>query len=107
MSPPPKDKIVAAMAALRGDAKVWHDNSAELGTAAQLAVSLSLDPSAFSSLGEQVGLPGVYQGLYEKVGLLLQEGTGNFDGVAGALTKAADGYERDEQYAVHEMLDKW
>ena len=107
MAPPPKDTIVAAMAALRADAKVWHDNSAELGTAAQLAVTLSLDPAAFSSFGEEVGLPGVYQGLYEKVSLLLQEGSGNFDGIAGALHRAADGYDRDERFAVHELLDQW
>ena len=107
MAPPPKDRIVAATAALRADATVWHDNSAELHTAAQLAVGLSLNPAAFSSLGEQVGLAHAYQGLYEKVLLLLQEGSGNFDGIAGALTRAADGYERDERFAVHEMLDTW
>lgn len=107
MAPPPKDTIVAALTALRGDAKVWHDNGAELDAAARSAVALSLAPTDFCSLGEEVGLPAVYQELHDKVGRLLREGTGNFDGIADALTQAADGYDRDEQYAVHEMLDKW
>ena len=107
MAPPPKDKIVAALAALRSDAEVWRDSSGEVDAAARFAGTLSLAPSDFSYVGERVGIPPVYQQLHEKVTLLLQEGARNFNGIAVALGQAADGYEHDEQYAVHEMLDKW
>jgi hypothetical protein len=107
MAPPPKEKIVAAVAALRADAEVWLNNHNELRTARAFEASVHLESRDFSHFGEQAGLPPVYFDLHDKVSVLITEGGDHFYSIMAALREAADGYERDEAMAVHELTGIW
>jgi hypothetical protein len=107
MAPPPKEKIVAAVATLREDAHVWRSSGDELRVGAQIAASLDFDAFHFSYLGDKIGLTETYRQVQDKVTRLFQEGATNFGNVAVALNAAADGYDQDERDAVHALRGAW
>ncbi len=70
---------------------------------AAAARGFTLGAFHFSGLGHLAGMAEAYTDLQERIASLLQQAADNFDNVAGALTKAADDYQRDEHNAVHRM----
>ena len=107
MTPPSKETVEAAIQSLRMDAVAWGQAGAGLRQAAIAVDGLDFDRFHFSHAGDLVGLTDMYRQVQIKVARLLGEGADNFARVAAALTTAADGYERDERNAVHEMLGVW
>jgi hypothetical protein len=108
MAPPPsRDTIVAALAALRGDARAWRSDAAQMRAGSRAAAGLALDGAVFSGLGEVIGYAEVYRRLVLKVVDLFDGGAANFDAVGAALATAADGYDQDERDAVHLMKGAW
>lgn len=104
MPPPPsEEQIKAAIGALRRDASTWDAAAGEMRTAAGVAAGLQLSAVHFSYLADQLGLTETYEQLQMRLYRLLNEGADNFGELAGALRVAADGYERDEENAVHRM----
>lgn len=100
---PTDQQVKAAIAALRTDAATWDEASQTLRTAAAAAARLELSSLHFSYIGAQVGLTEVYQQLQDRLTRLLDEGSTNLASLAAALRTAADGYQRDEDNAVHRM----
>ena len=108
MAPPPShDTVVAALRALRDDATAWHAGATTMAGGSAEVARLALDDAAFSALGERIGYAQVYHQLVVKVGALFDGATVTFDAVGSALSTAADGYEQDEQAAVHLMKGAW
>lgn len=103
MTSPTGDEVRASIEALRQDAAVWSGMAAELESVGGVARGLTLSAFDFSGLGHLAGLDEIYNELQERVVGLLGQGSANFDGIAGALRQAADGYERDEENAVHRL----
>jgi hypothetical protein len=107
MAPPSSDTIVAAVAALRGDAGQWRRCGDTLHAAGDVAAGLRLGIADLSFFGDQAGLVEVYDRLQAKLAQLCGEAAENFTGVAFALESAATGYERDERAAVHQLRRAW
>jgi hypothetical protein len=103
MPPPSEQAVLAAIAALRADAGTWDDAAGELREAAAVAARLELGALHFSYLADQLGLVEVYQQLQDRLQRLLGEGADNLVALGAALHAAADGYEQDENNAVHRM----
>lgn len=101
MTQPTGPQIAAALDAMRGDASMWRDMASQLREAATAADNLDLDKTEFSKLGEMLGVVDLYQDVQARLAALIHQGADNFDATAAALTTAADGYEKDEQNAVH------
>ncbi|MGI5241372.1 hypothetical protein [Dactylosporangium sp. CA-139066] len=106
MAPPPSTETIAAgLAALRDDATAWLSAAADLARAA--AAPPPLDADEFGLAGEWSGLTAVHADLRRQVADRLAEGARTGTATAAALNEAADGYERDEQAAVHGLLGIW
>lgn len=103
MTTPTGEEVQASIEALRRDARVWSELAAEVDAARQVARGLTLSAFEFSGLGHLAGLDSSYNDLQQRMVDLLQQGSANFDRVAGALRQAADAYERDEENAVHRL----
>jgi len=103
MPPPTDQQIQAAIHALREEGDRWAVGSDALLDAAGVAARLELSALHFSYLADQLGLTEVYQQLQQRLCTLLNEGAANFTALSAALKDAADGYEQDENNAVHRM----
>jgi hypothetical protein len=101
MPPPTEAQIKAGLEAMRADAAMWSQMSDELRTAAGIAATLQLSMLHFSYLGDKAGLTTTYQEIQALMVRLLGEGATAFEGLAGSLRTAAEGYEEDERRAVH------
>jgi hypothetical protein len=101
--PPNEQQVKAAIATLRKDAGTWDAGAEQLREAAGAAMGLNLDAFHFSYLADQLGFTEVYQQLQDRLYKLLNGGAENLNSLAEALRLAADGYEQDENNAVHRM----
>jgi len=103
MTSPTGPEVQAAISAIHGEAGVWADMATQIDAMAQAARGFTLGAFHFSALGHLAGMEEAYTDLQERIASLLQQASDNFDNVAGALKKAADDYQRDENNAVHRM----
>jgi hypothetical protein len=107
MAPPNKEMVAAAIDELRKDGARWRAAAEELHAAKDEASRLFLGGFEFSAPADWVGLTEVYQELHHKMTRLLDEGASTLNAMATALFTAADGYDEDEQNAVHRMRGVW
>lgn len=103
MTQPTGDQIEVALAAMREDAAMWRHMATELSEAAKVADRLDMDARHFSYLGDKVGMTHIYQAIQAKMSSLMTQGAANFDTIAEALSKAADGYEEDDRRGAHRL----
>ncbi|GAA2535886.1 hypothetical protein [Winogradskya humida] len=103
MTQPSDDQVEASIHALTAEGGVWSGMATEVDAMAAVARSLTLNAFHFSGVGHLAGIEDVYRDLQERIATLLQQAADNFDNTAGALTKAADDYQRDEDNTVHRM----
>lgn len=103
MTTPTGEQVTASIQALRTDAARWTELCGELRTVAGTAAGLGLSSFHFSGLGHLLGIDSLYTEIQQRIVTLLNQGADNFDNIGGALRTAADGYEQDEQNAVHRM----
>jgi hypothetical protein len=103
MTRPSGDQVQAAVEALRGEAALWDDLAEQVLAMSTTAAYLDLTAFHFSGLGHLVGVDGLYTDVQQRVAGLLVQAMNNFSSTALALNYAAEGYERDEQNAVHRM----
>ena len=103
MTTPTGDEVEASIQALHRDAGVWSGMATQLDAFGQVARGLSLSSFEFSGLGHLAGLDEIYASLQERVVTLLDQGSTNFDDIAGALHTSADEYDQDERNAVHRL----
>lgn len=101
MTQPTSQQISAALDAMRQDATMWRDMAGQMREAAGVADRLDLTKLHFSKLGDMLGMVDLYRDVQDRMVRLMQQGADNFDATAGALTTAADAYDRDEQNNVH------
>ena len=101
MTQPSSQQISAALDAMRSDARMWKEMAGEMRAAAGVADRLDLTKLHFSKLGDMLGMVDLYRDVQDRMVRLMQQGADNFDATAAALTTAANGYEKDEQNAVH------
>jgi hypothetical protein len=105
--PPTDEEIRVAIEALRSDAREWLAWSDALAQVASVVPDLSLTAHEMCAMSELVDLPGLYAAVQRRVADLAVRGAESFAAVSGALTAAADGYERDERAAVHRLRGVW
>ncbi|BCB89061.1 hypothetical protein [Phytohabitans suffuscus] len=105
--PPTDEEIRVAIAALRSDAHEWREWARALARASTVVEELGLSVNDMCALSAAVGLPETYAALRDRAGTLAGQGVVRFTEVAGALSAAADGYERDERAAVHRLRGVW
>lgn len=105
--PPTEEEIRVAIAALRSDAREWHDWAGALGRASTVVDQLDLSVNDMCAMSAVVGLPETYSAIRHRARALAEQGMVRFTEVAGALAAAADGYERDERAAVHRLRGVW
>jgi len=98
---PSKEQIEAAIDALRQGGLKWEQHADGMQGASAAARALNLGPFELSALASLTGLAETYGLLQEKLVMLLQQGSVNFDAIGGAIKAAANGYEEDERDAVH------
>ncbi|BCB74269.1 hypothetical protein GCM10022251_73380 [Phytohabitans flavus] len=105
--PPTDEEIRVAIAALRFDASEWREWARTLDRASTVVDQLGLSLDDMCVLSGMVGLPETYAEVRLRARTLATQGALRFREVAGALTAAADGYERDERNAVHRLRGVW
>jgi len=103
MSQPSGPQVQAAIDAMRGEAARWDDMTQQALHTSTTAAGLTLNAFHFSGLGHLVGVDTLYTQLQQHLADLLVQAMHNFANTRDALYAAADGYERDEQDAVHRM----
>lgn len=102
MAPTP-EQVQVAIQALYDEAGTWRASTGVMGTAAAAARGLSLGPLQMSWAASITGLGETYAEIQNKIATLLVEGENNFERIGQSLRTAADGYERDEQDALHRL----
>jgi hypothetical protein len=100
MTQPTKAQTVVAIGALRADAGVWAAMAAEVSLLAEATAGLVMSETEFSTGADLIGVTDKYNELQQKVTGLLKEGTVVLQGIAVALTAAADVYQREEDAGV-------
>jgi hypothetical protein len=105
MTQPDGRQVEAAIHALRGEAALWDDLANQVLAMSGTAANLTLTSFDFSGLGHLAGVDTLYTDLQQRITDLLTQAMHNFVSTALALDNAAEGYERDEQNAVHRMRD--
>lgn len=103
MSEPTAEQLEAAIEAISSEAGLWRDMSTQVATMASVADGLTLNAFHFSGLGHLAGMEDVYRDLQQRIAMLLRQGATNMGNTADALKQAADGYQQDEDDAVHRM----
>jgi hypothetical protein len=100
---PTDDEFAVAIDALRTDASTWQEFADTMAGAATAAERLTVDPLAFSWVGEQIGISAAYEDVRALMAKLLTEGVQNFRDVAAALITSADAYEQEEAESMRRM----
>lgn len=104
--------IQVEIEALRRDARTWAGGEGSMAHTMRAAATsgdtaLRVTPQQLSFAGQEVGLDQTYEQLRAKAVRLMGEAAANFEAVAGALTRAADEYERTDGRADQAIRDAW
>ena len=85
-------EVDAAM--VRQDAATWGAASDEYAGISGVASGLTIDPGAFSFIGENCGVPAAYDAFRATMAALIEGGSSEFEKMGAALRAAADEYDR-------------
>jgi hypothetical protein len=99
MAPPDSAVVRAAIAALRTDAAMWDDISAEIRAAAVTAETLRLTGFNFSFAADRAGMTNLYGDVQQRIVQLMHEAADVHADLATRLRLAADGYESADEAA--------
>jgi hypothetical protein len=98
---------MAAIQALVAEALVWQQSAGTMRAAKNAVDGLGLGESELSWASRPTGLVDTYGQIQAKVSTLLGAGAQTFTELGTAIDTAAAGYQRDEDDAVHRMLNVW
>lgn len=97
------NEVSVALAALRSDAALWDQAADGLLPPKGAIDPLGLTPAEVMSYAATHGFDRLYNQTRATMQDMINQAEGNFRALAGALRKAADQYERDEEQHRHQI----
>ncbi|WIX78150.1 hypothetical protein QRX50_43355 [Amycolatopsis carbonis] len=95
--------VVVALEALRSDAAIWDHAADGLNPPKGAIDPLGLTPADVMSYAASHGFDRLYNQTSATMQDMINQAESNFRNLAGALRKAADLYERDEEQNQHHI----